>query len=280
MRASYRSDIQASPSELAHGLSPALPGSLLTTTQPSHALQDLLDYVKNKTTRKPVQTHLNVPNPTVNEPPPNVTHVYTRQHKQYGLDPPFSGPFKIIKRLSRSTVRIKVGTYADGSIRTADRHWSDLKAVKLENIQEENRPKLGRPKKQQPQPTPVVSTGPPNSKPFSNPETSAGKQPHPEYIKKGPIITEKMFDEANWPKILNIPTNNRPVRATRNPNPQYKEADAISVSIASIDFSKPPPSPQPKMWSANSQELDSINQSIAGRPVIMPDRPSSKKEIY
>ena len=49
-------------------------------------------------------------------------------------------------------------------------------------------------------------------------ETLTGKAPHPEYLKKGPIITQSMFQR--WtPDLLDIPA--RPVRQTRNPNPQY-----------------------------------------------------------
>ena len=58
------------------------------------------------------------------------------------------------------------------------------------------------------------------------------KNPHPDYLAKGPLITQQMFDKADWPKILNIPeatspiTNDetkssRPIRQTRNPNPKY-----------------------------------------------------------
>ena len=148
MRASFREDIQASPSMLAHGFQPALPGSLVTSHTPSTSIQDLLDSVKKKTNRKAVQTKLNVPNQQVKEPPPDATHAYTRQHDQTGLDPPYKGPFKIKERLSRSTVRLIVGHYASGEERTEDRHWSDLKAVKLgPDVIEESRPKLGRPSK-------------------------------------------------------------------------------------------------------------------------------------
>ena len=248
MRASYRDDIEASPSELAHGLKPALPGSLLiNSSQPSQSIKDILKTVTQKTNRAPVQTHLNVPNHTTAEPPPDATHVYTRQHKQYGLDPPFKGPFKILKRLSRSTVRIKVGTYADGSDRYEDRFWGDLKAVKLDNVKEEERPKLGRPKQQSIEIKPTIATGPPKTQPFSS-----SKKPHPEYIKKGPLITEKMFDSADWPKILDIPKETpptRPIRSTRNPEPNYIN------TITNPQF-------QPASWSASSTDLKIINNSI------------------
>ena len=101
MRASFRRDLNASPSELAHGLKPTLPGSLIQAPEPSEHLQNLL---VEKTHRKAIQTKLNKPNPIVPEPPSDVTHVYTLQHKKQGLDPSYCGPFRIIKRLSRSIV--------------------------------------------------------------------------------------------------------------------------------------------------------------------------------
>ena len=88
-------------------------------------------------------------------------------------------------------------------------------------------------------------------------DTLSGKPPHPDYIKKGPIITNQMFDDANWPQILNIPESSRPVRASRNPNPRYVDA---------ISFGPPPqlgfPRVQPT-WSASSADLAEINKWIS-----------------
>ena len=235
MRASYRTDLQASPSELAHGLKPMLPGSLIADTQPSTHLQDLLNQVKSKTDRQAVQTKINQPNPPQPEPPEDVTHVYTLQHKKYGLDPSYCGPFKIDKRLTRSTVRIIVGTYKNNSKRTEDRHWSDLKAIKIEGpVKEEERPKLGRKPnnsstKAQEIPLPTKSTGPPTSQPFTGFK--------PDEIKKRPplIITEKMFDDCDWKQIFS--------------------------DVSALDFSKPPP--PTKMWTASPIELASLNEKIS-----------------
>ena len=71
--------------------------------------------------------------------------------------------------------------------------------------------------------------------------------PHPEYLRKGPLITEKMYEDADWPKILDIPTSDssRPVRSTRNPNPIY--VDAIN-----------------RPWTASSGDIKWIQKSIDG----------------
>ena len=47
---------------------------------------------------------------------------------------------------------------------------------------------------------------------------SSRPDPHPEYIRKGPLITDSMFNKWS-PDMLGLP--NRPVRSTRNKNPQY-----------------------------------------------------------
>ena len=61
--------------------------------------------------------------------------------------------------------------------------------------------------------------------------------PHPDYIKRGPLITKEIFDK--WtPDLLGIP------------------------DINCIDLSKPPP--QIKMWSASPDDLQFINNSIRG----------------
>ena len=98
MRASFRRDLNASPSELAHGLKPSLPGSIIQAPEPSDHLKEI---IMQKTNKKAIQTKLNKPNPEVPEPPADVTHVYTLQHKKQGLDPSYDGPFRIVKRLTR-----------------------------------------------------------------------------------------------------------------------------------------------------------------------------------
>ena len=76
-------------------------------------------------------------------------------------------------------------------------------------------------------PSPSVKMGgkiqtdvpPPNVSPSF--ETLSGTQPHPNYLKKGPVITNEMFDK--WtPDLLGIQP--RPVRSTRNPQPKYIDA--------------------------------------------------------
>ena len=70
-------------------------------------------------------------------------------------------------------------------------------------------------------------------------ETLSGRAPHPDYLKKGPVITRQMFDQwspdtfAAAGSSLSV----RPVRKTRNQAPQYVDAisPGLSESLESIN---------------------------------------------
>ena len=183
----------------------------------------------------------------ISDPPPqSVTHVYARQHNTRGLEERYKGPFKILDRPTRSTLVIKAGLTNSGEDRRELRSWADCKpAYRREDNLEASRPKRGRPPKEQ--------------EPLVTPPTTP--------VEEGESLE---------------PDNNqapRPVRSTRNPAPNY--VDAI---VATMDFTKPPPplnendseptivtGPPPYCgflqrgaWKATPQELQAINNSIAG----------------
>ena len=84
----------------------------------------------------------------------NATHVYTKQHKALGFQPGFAGPFPIEQWISRSTVKIKVGTKANGEPTYEVRHLNDLKfAHEDSHTAEASRKRKGRPSKSVPDPT-------------------------------------------------------------------------------------------------------------------------------
>ena len=68
-------------------------------------------------------------------------------------------------------------------------------------------------------------------------DTLSGRRPHPDYLKKGPVITDEMFQK--WtPDLLNLPR--RPVRATRNQSPKYVDA----------------------IWSATPEDIAALNEQL------------------
>ena len=255
-RAALQPDLDASASMLAFGRSPELPGQLLghpgpplTTPQTKQLLEELY-----KLNEKPaIQTSATV-DPVDISYTNNVTHVYVKVDEPRGLNPRFEGPYKVIDRPSRTTVTVRVGSFADGNPRLLTFNWSQCKPAHLrQNAKECERPSLGRrpnpptdscklKSKQTPPPAadeevretsiPVESTDMSNTierGKFQTPESTHADRsetltsnPHPEYLRKGPLITKEMFQK--WtPDLLGIPST-RPVRKTRNPNPYYVDS--------------------------------------------------------
>ena len=128
-----------------------LPGQLLNEVDqpPSQTeLQELLLTQRKRNNRSAIQTSNHAtPEKPLPSIPPNITHVYTRQHKATGLQSPFSGPFFIEERLSNSTFKIRVGYNVKGDPLYEVRHLNDLKlAHPGSNTAEASRPKRGRPR--------------------------------------------------------------------------------------------------------------------------------------
>ena len=149
-RVALQPDIGASPSELTFGKNVRIPGQLLVDpgAPPTELeLQQLLHKVRNNTNRPAVQpSRHNKPEPPLPGIPLDITHVYTRQHKAQGLQTPYEGPFPIVERPSRSTVKIDVGTYKSGEKRYEIRHLNDIKIAHPKSLAAPaQRPTLGRP---------------------------------------------------------------------------------------------------------------------------------------
>ena len=178
--------------------------------------------------------------------------VYVKMHEpKHGLSPRFEGPFRVISRPSRSQVQVRVGSFVDGRPRLSTFHWSSCKIAHVRpDTVEASRPNIGRkPKVTPPVPDdggtpslgdgqnvtnvthgPNASLSPNVNKPVAilNERENSNKPsgPHPDYVAKGPLITQQMFDK--WtPDLFDIPNpSSRPVRTTRNPNPNYISAIA------------------------------------------------------
>ena len=239
-RASFQKELQTSPAFLCYGTNPAIPGDLLVdpegNTEPD--LKKLINYLHKHDNLPPNQT-TKVQQELVPEPPLSVTHVYTKQHNTTGLQAPYCGPFPIVERPSRSTVKIKVGLTKSGEDRCELRHWRDLKVAHMgEATPEASRPARGRPS------APKPSTDQPQSEAQSNTE--------PNKNKKDAILINKPTQPA------------RPVRSTRNQNPVY--VDSLT-EISEKSAGKFKTELTPRAWSASSEELAIINASIGN---VMP----------
>ena len=258
-RIAYQPDLDSSASMLVFGKSVDIPGQLLghpgpplNNLQTRALLEEMYKLEANpaiETSSKPNFNDISFTD--------NTTHVYIKKEDPRGLSPRFEGPYEILSRPSRSQVEVRLGSFANGDVRKATYHWSSCKpAHNRQNFVIGERPKLGR----KPRPDPPVDnslltvmadkTTPKdagNKQPVDDashivpdhatsnqechvPSSSSlpekggkiqnARKPHPAYLEKGELFTEEMMDK--WtPELLNLPSNSRPVRSTRNPNPNY-----------------------------------------------------------
>ena len=239
------------------------PGAPLSNLQTKALLEELYKL----SARPPVPTST-VVDPIDLSHTAKAKFVYVKVEDPSGLSPRFEGPYEIISRPSRSTISVRIGSFADGRPRVQEYNWNTCKIAHLrDDAVVGSRPKLGRPSKSPPQTHTTVRTEDP--KPTDGPDASpqsfskqtqnrattnsqnhetsilqnrappstaergkiqmrdsSSREPHPDYVKKGPLITQEMYNK--WtPDLLGIPPSTRPVRSTRNQNPQY----VTSISI-------------------------------------------------
>ena len=134
----------------------------------------------------------------------NATHVYIMVEEPKGLSSRFEGPYAIVSHPSRSRVQVRLGSYVNGEPWLQTYNWRSFAHLRPD-AKEGSRPALGR------KPAPDKSgTSRPAIPPVPSEQSGApitiSNTPHPEYLKKGPLVTQKMFDEADWPKILQLST--------------------------------------------------------------------------
>ena len=243
-RVAYQPDLDTSAAMLAFGRSPLLPGQLLGHPGPpltNVQVKALLEEMYKLEARPALQTSSKENKIDIADTEA-ASHVYIKVEEPKGLCPRFEGPYKVVSRPSRSQLEVRVGSYADGRARTLVVHWSSCKVAHVrEDFVEGARPNIGRKPRPDPpsppsqltskqniEPTeraePVVDNFAPASEPAKIQktfETLSGREPHPDYLKKGPLITTEMFNK--WtPDMLGVPST-RPVRTTRNQNPKYAE---------------------------------------------------------
>ena len=262
-RIAVQPDLDTNATSLVYGKSLTVPGQLLGHPGPPLSnlqTRALLEELYKMSAKPAIPTSATV-DPVDLSYTESATHVYIKVDKPKGLSPKWEGPYLITSRPSRSQIEVRLGSFVDGTPRLQKFHWNTCKIAHLRpDMPDASRPKLGRP-------TSKTSNGPNATEPSNAKsikmadeqaaaptqykqtqkpakiqtsfETLCGKAPLSDYIKKGPIFTREMFDKWS-PELLGLPetsidteaTSRRPVRSTRNPNPNY--VDAISGHFASI----------------------------------------------
>ena len=146
-RTAYHSELQASPSELVLGENPALPGELAGTDLPDDkTLEQLLDRLRTNARRPPAQTTIRR-QPAVYYPltTQTATHAYLRRQKTKPLEPPFAGPYVILERLGKSSIKLHTGHYKNGLQRHEIHHWKNCHPMILPmDTKAAEKPALGR----------------------------------------------------------------------------------------------------------------------------------------
>ena len=269
-RIQVQPDLDISAAQLVFGKSLSIPGQMLG--HPGTPLSNLQTKALLEELYR-LSAQPSVPTSTIVDPidiskTESAKHVYIKVEDPAPLAPRFEGPYEIVSRPSRSTITVRVGSFVDGRPRLQTYNWNLAKIAHLRDDAEcGERPKLGRPaaarsnkEERVPDPPDIQSSNPSDSVPSSiskqTPPNSAergkiqtsfntlsGKPPHPDYIRRGPLITEEMFNK--WtPELLGIdPKTTRPTRTTRNPNPRY--VDSIH-----------------RPWSASVEEINLLNQQL------------------
>ena len=102
---------------------------------------------KSNVTRIPAQTNLQKQPPFyMPQTTQTATHVYTKVAKKTPLGPVYEGPYEILERLGDTSLKLRVGTYANGQPRVEIRHWNSCQPAKFTPEHSASKPNLGRPK--------------------------------------------------------------------------------------------------------------------------------------
>ena len=150
----------------------------------------------------------------------DATHVYVKVANPKSLCPKFEGPFAIESRPSRSQVRVRIGSYANGEPRLLTLHWSSCKIAHLrDKSAEASRNPLGRPKTATATPDSPTSPEAQFKLTAKNDSTisNAGKQAAGANVNKAAGTASSTGDADG----AQIQTRLRPLRTTRNQNPNY-----------------------------------------------------------
>ena len=131
------------------GETPLVPGQLIgSELSPESDLPTLLDKLKTKAARPPVQT-AHHSDPIVHTPAAmdKATHLYVKRGKITPLGKRFDGPFPIVERQGNACVKLHVANYANGQPRYEVQHWQNCKIPDFDDPLTATRPALGRPPK-------------------------------------------------------------------------------------------------------------------------------------
>ena len=215
-RAAVQPDLNASAAMLTFGKSVALPGSLLGEPGPPLSnleTRNLLEELYKLDSKPAIQTSATA-NPIDISFTDEATHVYVKVTEPRGLNSKFEGPYFITSRPTRTTVKVRVGSFADGTPRLQVFNWSLCKIAHMRSDAVEGaRPNLGR----RPDPKTLqakLSKNATKSNMADSDDTSTGSDDSSTGSKN------KQTEDSSGAEIQ----TRRPIRSSRNSNPQYVDS--------------------------------------------------------
>ena len=205
----------------------------------------------------------------------DTNYVYLKIQDGRSLSPKYQGPLLIVDRPTNSTVKLKVGTYADGRDRIEEHHWVNCRPAYVgPDTPIATRPKLGRPPARPSSPTPLPELSTDYQHPLS---------PFSDTTETQPIDEEEEVNKENPRKFKSA----SPSETSETPDITEISTPTISTGPPPSPPFQPPPTqndrprrhnmgiPHPKYadykmftaWSATQSQLDNINTSISGKGV-------------
>ena len=263
-RISLHNDMGCSPAEVAFGEPLVIPGALTDPSAPDNKnIRDIIQNVQQSVNRKPTPTSKHRQEPVYFPESINTTtHVYLKVQDGRSLMPKYVGPMLIVDRPTKSTIKIKVGTYADGRDRVEEHHWQNCRPAFVgPDTPLHQKPALGRPARPTPSAPPPQLTlpvvdepdFPENQQQIDTNQPAEIPAPNFELINDPPQSPHAEPPESvqttGPPPEPPFSASERPVRTNRNvPHPKF--ADYYTYQA----------------WSASKNELDYINASISRTP--------------
>ena len=146
-RTAYQPELDTCSAEMVLGQTPRVPGDLAGADLALDSdLPSLLERLRTRAAQPPVQTahhgERKVYMPAITD---TTTHVYVKRGKVAPLGVKWDGPFKIIERIGKSSLKVRVASYANGLPRYETHHWMNCKpAYFIAEPQEAEKPRRGR----------------------------------------------------------------------------------------------------------------------------------------
>ena len=224
-RIQVQPDLDTSAATLVFGKSLSIPGQILGHPGPPLSniqTRSLLEGLY-KLAAQPALKTTAIVDPIDISATESASHVYVKVHEPRGLSGRFEGPYPVVSRPSRSTVELRMGSYANGTPRLQVFHWQSCKvAHRREDAQDGQRPKLGR----RPDPNSRTRVKPATTKQLESSSSGPAAASEPP--------ASSLESSSSEPSAVPEPptsSGSRPVRSTRNPAPMYVEALEGPVEI-------------------------------------------------